>query len=364
MHARYRLAVTLMLALVATAFAQNANTALSNLSSTAINTDLRPGVDKGAALGSSAYEFSSLNIGTTGVFNNSTWAPGIDARTNGAIPPTMRADIAGFIGSERDVTVSAAQIVPSSSADYESDAIAAMIFGACNSLTCTTNAVAGSFFAAAHSAGISTTPEHILEGVYRNRLWGVNVVLTDTDQVLASGATTGYDQVELLNEIDVNVYNSDTIVHGLSIGGGGKVKPYLGLAYLVNALGTDRSFNTIHWDAGYMTNTDCCAIGLLLNPLTNGTSQSQPLALRAVNASAVLESDFYVDTSGNLILSAASNGSLSGGVFFQAGSAHTNIADFDSGGLNVYSGNVTISSLAGSGTGSACITSAGRIIRC
>ena len=50
-----------------------ANTALSNLSSVAINTSLLPGTDDGAALGSTSKEFSDLFLASGGVIN---WANG------------------------------------------------------------------------------------------------------------------------------------------------------------------------------------------------------------------------------------------------------------------------------------------------
>ena len=53
--------------------AAGANTALSNLSSVAINTSLLPGTDDGAALGSTSKEFSDLFLASGGVIN---WANG------------------------------------------------------------------------------------------------------------------------------------------------------------------------------------------------------------------------------------------------------------------------------------------------
>jgi hypothetical protein len=64
--------------------APGANTALSNLSSVAINTSLLPGTDDGAALGSTSKEFSDLFLASGGVIN---WANGNTtlAQTSGAL---------------------------------------------------------------------------------------------------------------------------------------------------------------------------------------------------------------------------------------------------------------------------------------
>ena len=61
-----------------------ANTALSNLSSVAINTSLLPGTDDGAALGSTSKEFSDLFLASGGVIN---WANGNTTltQTSGAL---------------------------------------------------------------------------------------------------------------------------------------------------------------------------------------------------------------------------------------------------------------------------------------
>ncbi len=64
--------------------APGANTALSNLSSVAINTSLLPGTDDGAALGSTSKEFSDLFLASGGVIN---WANGNTTltQTSGAL---------------------------------------------------------------------------------------------------------------------------------------------------------------------------------------------------------------------------------------------------------------------------------------
>lgn len=331
------------------AFGQ-ANTSLSNLSSTAVNTDLIPGTDKGPALGSASLEFKSLNIGSNGAFDNSTFAPGIDVRTNGAVPTTLRQQLTNVSG-QRGLATSSAIVVPTTSTSYESDAISGIILNNCPTSGSTCNgAVAGSFFAAPGNAGLSSSTAG------RNNVWALNTLLDDTDDI--ANNPSGFNNVSLQNEFDFNVFNTNTQVIGMSLGGASSAQPSSAIGIIIQALGNGFGASPIQWNTGFATQIGCCEVGLAIGPVKYAASSaSQSIELYSYDSGfTALSSSIVLDSSGNLVLPAAS----SGAVFFQAGGM--NAAAATAAGFNVYLGTVYISGLAGGGGPQyACINTSGGI---
>lgn len=214
-------------------------------------------------------------------FNNTNFTQ-VRLTANGLNPETARLNASNIPGGAA-VGLGAAIAVPNTSTSIEGKAV----FGAASCGSITTGCLGGQFFAYATNAGTDAS--------HRVNLWGINTITEDGSPFLS----TNFNWIYLTGiESDLNVFNTNTKVCGLCLGGNGSAQPASAIGVSLNTLGTG-----VVWQTG--VNCSDGAVQTCISVGTTGTGNnvgSQFISLFSRDSGAVVRAaTFTADPNGLLI---------------------------------------------------------------
>lgn len=117
--------------------------------------------------------------------------------------------------------------------------------------------------------------------------WGGNVIVTDNT---AQSASSFHNQNLTGFEIDVNAWDTTSVVNGLTIAGASGQQPTQANAVLVGRMDITGA-NRAKWTTGFEAGSGCCTIGALIGTtlLSGNSLPSMPLDFFVTNSSGVIK---------------------------------------------------------------------------